>query len=80
MNKEYWDLFRFATISKEDLESSVRELIDFNSWQDLTVMINRFSLDFIREFEDKFLWYNWPANEVIKKNERLKEFWWHYDV
>ena len=43
-------------------------------------MINRFSLDFIREFEDKFLWYNWPANEAIKNNERLKEFWWHYDV
>lgn len=42
-------------------------------------MIDRFSIDFIREFQDKFLWWNWPSPEHIKKNERYKEFWWKYN-
>lgn len=82
MNNEIWSLIRAGFGTKEwdeQLERYVREHVKDSSWRDLTIMIDRFSIDFIREFQDKFLWWNWPSPEHIKKNERYKEFWWKYN-
>lgn len=62
-----------------DIETFLREHESESSWRDATIMIDHFSIDFIREFEDRFLWWNWPSPEHIKKIERYKEFWWKYD-
>ena len=71
--------FNWQKLPDKYLEEFVREHCDDSSWRDVTVMIDHFSIDFIREFEDRFLWWNWPFSEHIKKVERYKEFWWKYD-
>ncbi len=81
-HNSFWQLFQQEKKknSYEQLESFVRQNIDNSSRRDLTIMIDHFSIDFIREFEDRFHWYSWPSPDHIKKNDRYKEFWWKYDV
>lgn len=48
-------------------------------WSELSFHIGMFSVDFIREHEDKFQW-NKSIKKYIRKNQKLwKEFRHHYE-